>query len=85
MLLDLGFLELDVLAHNRIIFAHHHFLGGVRAARVLFCCVIKAGVGGADELDFDRGRLCHDLQLSNLMNKRWRVCVNSAKVKQAAR
>ena len=58
-LLYFSFLELDMLAHDGIIFAHHHFFGGVRATRVLFGGVVKAGVSGADELDLDRGWLRH--------------------------
>src|SRR4249920_1086619 len=56
--LDLGFLELDVLAHDRVIFAEGHLLGDV--PRILLGHVEEAGVGGADELDLDRGRLGHD-------------------------
>src|SRR5688572_3060996 len=60
--LDLGFLELDVLAHLRVVFAEGHLLGDV--PRILLRHIIEAGVGGADELDLDRGRLGHD-SLSN--------------------
>src|SRR4051794_5916200 len=60
--LDLGFLELDVLARARVVFAEGHLLGGV--ARILLGHVEEAGVGGAVELDLDRGRLGHD-SLSN--------------------
>src|SRR5688572_10711571 len=42
-LLDLGFLELDMLAHDRVILAHRHLLGLV--ARILLGHVEKAGVG----------------------------------------
>ena len=69
-LLNLSFLELDMLAHDGIIFAHHHFLGGIRTARIFFRGVVKARIGRADELDFDGGRLCHDLKLSNLTRSR---------------
>src|ERR1700712_4078663 len=56
--LDLGFLELDVLAHDRVVFLEGHLLGDV--PRILLGHVEEAGVGGADELDLDRGRLGHD-------------------------
>src|SRR5688572_22725359 len=56
--LDLGFLELDVLARDGIIFAEAHLLGDV--PRILLGDVEKARVGGADELDLHRGRLGHD-------------------------
>src|SRR5687767_9439131 len=56
--LDLGFLELDVLARDRVVFAEGHLLGDV--PRILLGDVIEARVGGADELDLHRGRLGHD-------------------------
>src|SRR6185503_13704910 len=56
--LDLGFLELDVLARDRVVFAEGHLLGDVPG--ILLGYVEEAGVGGADELDLDRGRLGHD-------------------------
>ena len=55
-----------MLAYNRVVLAHDHLFGGIRAARVLLRRVVKAGVGCAHELDLYRGRLCHDLELSNL-------------------
>src|SRR3954470_22680052 len=55
---DLRFLELDVLARDRVVFAEGHLLGDV--PRILLGHVEEAGVGGADELDLDRGRLGHD-------------------------
>src|SRR3954471_20783418 len=57
-LFDLGFLELDVLAHDGVVFAEGHLLGDV--PRILLRHIIEAGVGGADELDLDGGRLGHD-------------------------
>jgi hypothetical protein len=57
-LFDLRFLELDVLARDGVIFAEGHLLGDV--PRILLGHVEEAGVGGADELDLDRGRLGHD-------------------------
>src|SRR3954462_8565366 len=55
---DLRFLELDVLARDRVVFAEGHLLGDV--PRILLGDVEEAGVGGADELDLDGGRLGHD-------------------------
>ena len=72
-----------MLTHNGIIFAHHHLFSGIRAARVLFRGVVKARVGRADELDFDGGRLCHDLKLSNLNRKPLAMTVTAVKVKSA--
>src|SRR3954466_12751328 len=57
-LFDFRFLELDVLARDGIVFAEGHLLGDV--PRILLGHVEEAGVGGADELDLDRGRLGHD-------------------------
>ena len=56
-LLDLGFLELDMLAHDGIVFAERHFFGDV--ARVFLGHIEKAGVSSTDQLDFDRGWLRH--------------------------
>ena len=56
-LLDLGFLELDVLARDRVVLAERHLLGLV--ARVLLGHIEEARVGGADELDLDGCRLGH--------------------------
>ena len=56
--LDLGFLELDVLARDRVVFAEAHLLG--RVPGVFLGDVIEARVGGADELDLDGGRLGHE-------------------------
>ena len=41
ILLDLAFLELDVLARNRIIFPLHHFLGHI--ARIFLRDVEESG------------------------------------------
>src|SRR5688572_3110705 len=57
ILLNLRFLEVDMLAHDRVVLAHGHLLGLV--ARVLFGHIEEAGVGGADELDLDGCRLGH--------------------------
>src|SRR5690242_1461417 len=67
---DLGFLELDVLARDGVIFAEAHLLGDV--PRVLLGHVEEAGVGGADELDLDRGRFGHDGRLLNLEKRKRR-------------
>jgi hypothetical protein len=56
-LLDLGFLELDMLTHDRVIFAKRHLFGDV--ARVFLGHIEKTGVSGADQLDLDRGWLRH--------------------------
>ena len=56
-LLDLGFLELDMLAHDGIVFAERHLFGDV--ARVFLGHIEKAGVSGADQFNFDRGWLRH--------------------------
>jgi hypothetical protein len=51
ILLDLGFLELDVLAHDRIVLLEAQLLG--LGARILLRHVVEAGVGRRDELDLD--------------------------------
>ena len=56
-LLDLGFLELDVLAHVRVVLPEAHLLG--LRARVLLGHIEEARVGAADELDLDGCRLGH--------------------------
>ncbi len=56
-LLDFGFLELDMLAHDGIIFAERHLFGDV--ARVFLGHVEEARVSGAEQLDLDRGWLRH--------------------------
>ena len=58
-LLDLRFLEIDMLAHNGIIFAEGELFG--LRARVLFRGVIEPGVRSADQLDLDGCWLRHDL------------------------
>src|SRR3546814_2924250 len=62
-LFDLGFLELDMLAHDRVIFAERQLLG--LGARVLLGHIEEAGVSRADELDLDGGRLGHCPRPSN--------------------
>ena len=56
-LFDLGFLEFDVLANNRIVLAERELFG--RGTGVLLGNVVKAGVGGRNQLDLDRVGLCH--------------------------
>src|SRR5687768_15162137 len=56
-LLDLRFLELDVLARDRVVLAEAHLLGLV--PRVLLGHIEEARVGRADELDLDGCRLGH--------------------------
>jgi hypothetical protein len=56
-LLDFGFLELDMLLDDRIVFLEHEFLG--LGASVLLGDIEKAGVGGRQQLDLDHGGLCH--------------------------
>jgi hypothetical protein len=48
-LLDLGFLEVDVFAHDRIIFPNRHFFG--HGAAVLFGHIEKAGVCRREQFD----------------------------------
>src|SRR6202453_3325665 len=55
--LDLGFLELDVLARDRIVFREHELLR--LGAGVLLGHVEIAGVGGRKQLDLERGGLGH--------------------------
>src|SRR5579863_7009708 len=50
-LLDLGFLEFDMLAHDRIVFLEAQLLG--LGARVLLGDVVEPGVSAGHELDFD--------------------------------
>lgn len=59
ILLDLGFLELDVLAHNRIILLERELLG--LGAAVLARHIKEAGVGGGEQLDLDIRGFGHDL------------------------
>ena len=56
-LFDLGFLELDMLAHDGVIFLGHIFLR--HGAGVFLCDVEVARASCAFELDLDRSRLRH--------------------------
>ena len=60
-LLDLAFLELDVLANNRIILAHDHFLGDV--TWVLLCYVEETGACRRVQADFNCCWLRHGADL----------------------
>src|SRR5690606_19552730 len=57
-LLDLGFLEFDMLARDRIVLLQRQLLG--LGARVLLGDVVVAGVGSAHQLDLQGGRLGHN-------------------------
>src|SRR5579863_7487193 len=57
-LLDLGFLELDVLARDRVVFRELVLFR--LGAGVLLGHVEIAGVGGGEHLDLERGGLGHD-------------------------
>src|ERR1700761_1576125 len=56
--LDLGFLELDVLARDRVIFLEGELFR--LGAGVLLRHVKEAGVGARQQLDLDRGGLGHN-------------------------
>jgi hypothetical protein len=57
-LLNLGFLELDVLAHDRIVLVELQFLR--LRARILLGHIEVTGVSGGNELNLNDVRLCHD-------------------------
>jgi hypothetical protein len=56
-LLDFGFLEIHVLAGNRVVLPLDQFVG--HGAAVLFGHIEKAGIRRAFEFDLDGGRFCH--------------------------
>ena len=60
-LLDFGFFELDVLAHDRVVFVEFK-LGGLRT-RVLFGHIEVTGIRGGNQLDLDDVRFGHDKNL----------------------
>jgi hypothetical protein len=60
-LFDLGFLELDMLARDGIIFAKRQLFRLV--ARIFLGDIEKAGVSSADQFDFHSGWLRHGLFL----------------------
>ena len=57
MLLDLRFLELDVLARDRVILLLDQLVG--HGARVLLGGVVEAGIRRGNELDLDGDRFGH--------------------------
>src|SRR5882757_1600319 len=59
-----------MLAHDGIILLEAELLG--LGARVLLGHIEEAGVGRADELDLDGGRLCHDPKFPNRLKKQKR-------------
>src|SRR5947209_3584211 len=65
-LLDLGFLEFDVLARDRVVLLLDQLVG--HGARVLLGDVIEAGIGGGDELDLDGDRFGHGKPLMSGWN-----------------
>src|SRR3546814_923953 len=69
-LLDLGFLEFDVLAHDRIILLERHLLG--LGPRVLLGDIEEAGIGGAQQLDLQGCRLGHDTDSTGSYGRDWR-------------
>ena len=66
-LFDLGFLEFDVLARDRIVFFEDELLG--LGPRILLRHIIEAGARGAHELDFLRDGFGHGVLKVNL--KSW--------------
>ena len=64
-LFDLGFLEDDVLARNRIVFALFHLVG--QRPRIFAGNIVIAGIRAAHEADLDRIRLCHESGSSSLV------------------
>jgi hypothetical protein len=70
-LLDLRFLEIDMLARNRIIFAHCHLLG--HCPGILLGNVEEAGIGSGNQLDLDGNGLGHggalDVQARRALEK----------------
>jgi hypothetical protein len=56
-LLDLAFLEDNMLARDRIVFPELELIGGVPA--VLFRDVVEAGAGARNHLDRQAIGLCH--------------------------
>ena len=67
-LLNLGFFEFHMLAHNRIIFAEAELLG--RCARVLLGYIEKAGVSAAHKPDLHCGWLSHWPNPSKLLKNK---------------
>ena len=61
--LDLGCLELDVLARDGVVLLEAQLVGA--GARVLLCNVEVAGAGSLKQLDFLCDWLCHDVLKSS--------------------
>jgi hypothetical protein len=55
--LDLGFLEINMLSHDRVVLLHAHLFR--HRAAVLLRDIKEAGVGGRQELDLDGGSFGH--------------------------
>jgi len=62
--LDFGFLELDVLARDRIIFAEAHFLGLV--AWVLLGHIVETRTSRGEQFDFLSNGLGHEMNPEDL-------------------
>jgi hypothetical protein len=66
-LLDLGFLERHMLAHDGIILVEFKLLR--RGARILLGHVVEAGISAADQLDLNGICLGHDSPLTSSVEK----------------
>jgi hypothetical protein len=64
-LFNLGFLELDMLAHNGVIFPEDQLFRLV--PWVFLCNIEKAGVSGAEQFDLNCGWLRHGLFLQTIV------------------
>lgn len=84
MLLNLRFFELNMLAHDWIIFALHHLFGKI--ARVFTGYVEKSCIRGADEFDFYIGWFRHGAFLKKQFSEK-AICpktlVQSAAIERA--
>ena len=65
-LFDFRFLEQNVLAHDWVVFSELQLCRSVTG--VLLSHVVEACIGGADQLDEDRGWLCHCLNIYSRRN-----------------
>ena len=66
ILLDLGFLEFNVLARDRVVLLLDELVG--HGARILLGDVVEAGVRRGNELDLDGDRFGHVKNLKNVGN-----------------
>src|SRR5262249_49284402 len=82
-LLDLAFLEDDVLARHRVVLLQLELLG--LGARVLLRHVVEAGIGAADELDEDGVGLGHGRRLAAEIPKLARSIAIAALVSRTGR